>query len=77
MRKVPTHPHALHCMWFLIQSQRQEYAGVLDHTPLQLLNDEGYPLLLRHALDESSTAMISIAVQAIHSLMILNTEEVR
>ena len=37
----------------------------------------GLPLLLRYALDDSSTAVISAALSALHSLLVPTWEEVR
>lgn len=61
---------------FFTQDQRKEFAGVLDHSPIHTLIDAGLPLVLRYALDEGSLGMMSAAVQATHSLLVVDNEEV-
>lgn len=58
------------------QDHRNEFAGVLDHSPTHSLIDAGLPLVLRYALDEGSLGMMSVAVQATHSLLVVDNEEV-
>ena len=62
--------------FFFTQNQRNEFAGVLDHSPTRSLIDAGLPLVLRYSLDEGSLAMMSAAVQATHSLLVVDNEEV-
>jgi len=48
----------------------------LEHSPTCSLIDAGLPLVLRYSLDEGSLAMMSAAVQGIHSLLVVDNEEV-
>ena len=52
------------------------YNEVVSHGVLQALCSAGLPLLLRYAVDDSSTAVISAALSALHSLLVPRWEEV-
>jgi len=68
--------HITVIVFFFAQNQRNEFAGVLEHSPTCSLIDAGLPLVLRYSLDEGSLAMMSAAVQGIHSLLVVDNEEV-
>lgn len=49
---------------------------MVSHDVLQTLCTAGLPLLLRYAIDDSSTAVISTALTALHCLLVPDWEEV-
>lgn len=61
----------------IIQRAKQgEYISLVDGSVLGKLLNDGVPLLLRLALDESNNAVMFAAVNAIHSLLVTPIEEV-
>ena len=54
-----------------------EYRGILSHCVLSALCDAGLPLMLRYAVDDSSTPVIAAALASLHSLLVPQWEEVR
>ena len=58
------------------RDQQREYLGLVAESVVGVLVGAQLPLLLRFALDESAESVVKAAVQAIHSLMVVNAEEV-
>ena len=68
---------AINTLARISQRGRQgEYAGVIEGSVVGRLLEAEVPLLLRYALDDSNEAVFSVAVHALHSLLVLMPEEV-
>lgn len=58
------------------RARQREYEDLVVESLVKRLCEAEVPLLLRYALDEGTEAVVTAAVQALHSLLVTTTDQV-